>query len=476
MGFTRVHFITALGSSIPLVWFFTMTASRSLPGFPSHVRLLFYLGIGACMLLCACLPALRRATGQPVLWRLAGAILFAVPLVVGAHAHATSIILCACMLLAGIALAWAFLRWFCACCLWGATVASRLTLIAFALAAGLRLLLALIATVAPIASLCMVSALMLASTVLMEQGRLDRQDDPTDERAAVAMPAPDHTGTNAGTAQKRSLSLRAAIPYLLEISLCSLILGGSRDLVSSSPMGTASLIVNYLLRILVPIGMYAWVALHDAKRSHRPVQYAVVGALLALLALSIFGGPRVSEAISQALLLLAWDFVLIVIYLAALRDVFVGHAEPLAALGLYRGTYELFLGAGMAIAELTRHFGLATELGEIPRNVILFLVGTVFLLAVNRLAIVTEGLGTATSPTDAAPTASPLERQCRRIGDERGLTDREIQIMIYICQGFSKGFIAQELGLAENTVRWHSKNLYEKLGIHSKQELLKMVK
>lgn len=474
MRFIRIHFITALGSSIPLVWFFTMTASRSLSGFPSHTRLLFYLGIGICMLICACSLTLRRAVNQPTPWRLSGAILCTVPLMVGAHSYIPSAALYVSMFLAGIALAWTFLRWFCTCCLWGAVIASRLTLIAFALAAGLRLFLALIALAAPAVSLCMVSALMLASTALMERGQFGRRDNPIN--AQTIADAPVHTaGTNVNTTTKNALSLGTVLPYLLEISLCSLILGGSRDLVSSSPMGTASLIVNYFLRMLVPIGMYAWVALHDAKRSHRPVQYAIVGALLALLALSIFGGPRASEAISQALLLLAWDFVLIVIYLAALRDVFVDHADPVAALGIYRGAYEFFLGAGMATAALAQHFGLATDLGEIPRNIVLFLVGTVFLLSVNRLAIVTEGLSATVSPTDASAT-DLLEQRCRRIGVERGLTDREIQIMIYICQGFSKGFIAQELGLAENTVRWHSKNLYEKLEIHSKQELLKMVR
>ena len=68
-----------------------------------------------------------------------------------------------------------------------------------------------------------------------------------------------------------------------------------------------------------------------------------------------------------------------------------------------------------------------------------------------------------------------LDDVCRSPGERRGLTDREMQILQLLCRGFSKGHIAQKLQLSENTVRWHSKNLYEKLGIHSKQELLELV-
>ena len=47
--------------------------------------------------------------------------------------------------------------------------------------------------------------------------------------------------------------------------------------------------------------------------------------------------------------------------------------------------------------------------------------------------------------------------------------------MRLICHGRSKVFIAETLYLSENTVRMHSRSLYLKLGIHSKQELINLV-
>ena len=68
-----------------------------------------------------------------------------------------------------------------------------------------------------------------------------------------------------------------------------------------------------------------------------------------------------------------------------------------------------------------------------------------------------------------------LGHACAELGREAGLTDREGQIMQLICQGRSKGYIAENLCISENTVRSHARHLYAKLGVHSKQELLDLM-
>ena len=57
---------------------------------------------------------------------------------------------------------------------------------------------------------------------------------------------------------------------------------------------------------------------------------------------------------------------------------------------------------------------------------------------------------------------------------EHGLTAREIDVALLIAHGRSKTFIANELFISENTVRTHSKNVYAKLGIHSREELISL--
>ena len=43
--------------------------------------------------------------------------------------------------------------------------------------------------------------------------------------------------------------------------------------------------------------------------------------------------------------------------------------------------------------------------------------------------------------------------------------------MEHIARGDTVARIAEKLGVSENTVRTHTKRVYTKLGIHSKQEL-----
>lgn len=56
-----------------------------------------------------------------------------------------------------------------------------------------------------------------------------------------------------------------------------------------------------------------------------------------------------------------------------------------------------------------------------------------------------------------------------------GLTDREVEVLKYLVLGRSSRRIQEELLISESTVHTHARHIYQKLGIHSKQELLDMV-
>lgn len=68
-----------------------------------------------------------------------------------------------------------------------------------------------------------------------------------------------------------------------------------------------------------------------------------------------------------------------------------------------------------------------------------------------------------------------IDERCDAIGKEHGLTPRELEVMKMLCKGRTKSYIAETLYLTENTVRSHSKHLYTKLDVHSKQELMDLV-
>lgn len=58
---------------------------------------------------------------------------------------------------------------------------------------------------------------------------------------------------------------------------------------------------------------------------------------------------------------------------------------------------------------------------------------------------------------------------------ECGLTEREGQILPYLARGHGSAHIAEELGVSESTVRSHRTNIYRKLGVLSREELISLV-
>jgi DNA-binding NarL/FixJ family response regulator len=50
------------------------------------------------------------------------------------------------------------------------------------------------------------------------------------------------------------------------------------------------------------------------------------------------------------------------------------------------------------------------------------------------------------------------------------LTDRELEILRLVAEGFTNGRIARELWLTEQTVKFHLSNIYRKLGVANRTE------
>ena len=55
------------------------------------------------------------------------------------------------------------------------------------------------------------------------------------------------------------------------------------------------------------------------------------------------------------------------------------------------------------------------------------------------------------------------------------LTKREVEMLSYFVKGRTIPYIAESECISENTVRNHTKSIYAKLGVHTRQELLDIV-
>ena len=68
-----------------------------------------------------------------------------------------------------------------------------------------------------------------------------------------------------------------------------------------------------------------------------------------------------------------------------------------------------------------------------------------------------------------------IDERCEQLGQQYGLTGREIDVLKLLAKGRSKIYIAETLYISENTVRGHSRRLYTKLGVHTRDELQAML-
>ena len=83
------------------------------------------------------------------------------------------------------------------------------------------------------------------------------------------------------------------------------------------------------------------------------------------------------------------------------------------------------------------------------------------------------------SPRERASrdSAQPLDYDgvCAALADKRNLSAREREILPYIARGHRPAYVADLLCISEHTVRTHLRNMYRKLGINSREELIQLV-
>lgn len=75
----------------------------------------------------------------------------------------------------------------------------------------------------------------------------------------------------------------------------------------------------------------------------------------------------------------------------------------------------------------------------------------------------------------SSQNSSPVEKKCELAANAYGLTPREREVLFLLAQGRSRAFIREALFISKGTVDTHVHHIYSKMGIGSKDELVKMV-
>lgn len=68
-----------------------------------------------------------------------------------------------------------------------------------------------------------------------------------------------------------------------------------------------------------------------------------------------------------------------------------------------------------------------------------------------------------------------LAERCERLARTGGLSKRETETLVCLCEGMSVRDVAETMCIAESTVKTHVKHIYEKLDVHSRRDLSQLV-
>ena len=78
---------------------------------------------------------------------------------------------------------------------------------------------------------------------------------------------------------------------------------------------------------------------------------------------------------------------------------------------------------------------------------------------------------------DSAQVSAPyeIELKTKEVASRFGLTSRQAEVLLCLAQGRNANYVAQKFTISMHTAKSHIYNIYNKLGIHSQQELLDIV-
>ena len=272
--------------------------------------------------------------------------------------------------------------------------------------------------------------------------------------------------------QKNEINLKSLVPVAIELAIYGIAVGMIRLSSEGTQYETTAYTVHLIFRIIFPLALLWWIyAQHKTISISRMCQIALLFIITALVLLSFLNGENSSFA--SAATTCARTSIIILLWLILALLAHRSSLHPYVVFGVGWALYMLSITAGMLIGDAIGTEALIND--SLALNLVYFLVVSTILIFTFR----NEGRAKLFSEEAVATTANQNNTEndalYQKIANQYNLTKREFEVMQYICKGRSKGFIAKDLMISENTVRGYAKNLYAKLGIHSRQELLSLL-
>ncbi|MBQ6586367.1 MAG: hypothetical protein IJH83_06150, partial [Coriobacteriales bacterium] len=327
-------------------------------------------------------------------------------------------------------------------------------------------------SMAVIAALPLLSVLCVHAAVRYEIARDAARAEATEAKAKTGPSVPEPPKPDDG--DKRRL-LRIATAMLLfglltdfsrEVCLRMSAEGGFSEALHA--VGTWTALFALLIVGVVFMQIIASPGKHRITALHRAI--LVIGLLgVMLFAAAGNGSPRIialSYAASEAAFQTASMLMIIIVCVLCHYH----HEESFVYNGIYRAAWVAGPFLGMQLARSGIASGAvrpdSLALLAIPLGMTL-LLALIFILGEQEVdRIMTRGL---------SDRRLPYRERCALIGKYYGLSDREVEIMALFGKGRDSAYIQETLVLSKSTVSTHRQHIYQKLGIHSQQELIDLI-
>ncbi len=243
----------------------------------------------------------------------------------------------------------------------------------------------------------------------------------------------------------------------------------------NDPSGTVLTLASLVASVAV--GLYAWHAKAGTRVDSLFVASFVsvtVGFMLVLV------DDVCTNQLAVALLMIGYICLQLLIWLAlssaARRNAAPG--IPTSCWGTAASYVGIVVGAALW---LVPNRLLAVQLGsdDLLQStlVVALLAGLVLYTLLTRRGFVFDSAIEGIEPDAPAPQVEvryvdSLGQRCEQACERYGLTAREADVMALLAHGNNAARIQEELGISYNTVKYHVRNVYAKMGVHSQQDLI----
>lgn len=431
--------------------------------FPDNASVFVYeLSLVVCVIsLVPCLLASRRSErfleDRHTVWALAacaGIGTLLIPFSAGTSVEAVALQVAA-ALLTGIPSGWLFVGWYQAFCKIDDLAGYVLGVVVSSLFMYVLTVVALAPILSPWVMVGIACAIPLASGLLLT--RAPRRDDYVSEAAFPGK----------GTEQRRALILLCLGIFTVSLAdefMRNFYLDGTDLMFYSSGLNLVLLLAKLLCTVIL-------VSMLASQTHHMPLVYRA-SFLLAMIAVLFMPYTQHVTTLFYGITNFGAFLFKIMVMIIAFNFCHHYRTIPVLVFALTRIAFslDLLIGFGAYRAYHLLSPTMPDFLGLLSVALGLLIIATYLFVFADRssasLFLKAEG---------KPPSTDTMREACDRLVRIGQLSKREAEVLALIAKGRSAPRIQDELHVSMNTVNSHTSHIYQKLGVHSRQELLDLI-